>query len=194
MDGVDENLYRSYYFRNPCVPVDFLSINEALQHCPRTPSSLIELLGDKDTFYSSIGSAVLLPGEYHENICIGGETWDVGEACDKAVNIRAAFTDAGATIVSPETAEKDTPVICISTCDEETIEGKQKQISVRLSHLKIVHSSLGADIWSGNAGIVVDGPRCQVVIDSCVLSSESGRGLVVTNQSVTEVYKTTIGE
>jgi len=191
------NLYRRYYFRNPCVPIDFSSINEALKHCPRTLSNPMQLvLGDEAMFYSSIGTVVLMPGIYDERIFIGGETWNVGQTF-QGVAIRAAFPLIGATVVSRQSGEinddiKDQPCISISTCDCDTLEDVQKGISVRLSHLRILHSSLGADIWGGNTAINVDGPRAQVIIESCVLQSDSGRGLVVTNQAVIELYRTSI--
>ncbi|KAL9179894.1 hypothetical protein ACHAXT_007864 [Thalassiosira profunda] len=197
-DVAHDNLYRTYYFRNPCVPVDFASIQEAIHHCARTPSPSMRALGDESSVYSEIGTVVLLPGVYDERIYIKGERWEVGQACNKGLAIRAAFPQIGATLsVQPpnaagDDAPKDHPCIAISTCDEDALRGVQKGISVRLSHLQILHSAPGADIWAGNAAVTVEGPRANVVIDSCVLQSDSGRGLVATNQSVTEVYRTSI--
>ncbi|KAL7527562.1 hypothetical protein ACHAXR_002016, partial [Thalassiosira sp. AJA248-18] len=196
LDNADGNLYRRYYFRNPCVPVDFSSINEALRYCPRSPSNWSKFLGDEAMFYSAIGTVVLMPGIFAaSSISIGGERWTVGQTFDKKVAIRAAFPMIGATIVNQQEAAvdmKDQPCIAISTCDDDLLEGVQKGISVRLSHLSLRHSSLGADIWGGNTAILVEGPKAQVVIDSCILNSDSGRGLVVTNQAIVEMYKSTI--
>ncbi|KAL7552679.1 hypothetical protein ACHAWF_015907 [Thalassiosira exigua] len=206
----DANPYRSYYFRNPCVPVDFASIQEALDRCPRTPRASMRWLGAGDEGryrYSDVGTVVLMPGIYDERVSIGGEPWTVGRAFDKAVAIRASFPEVGATIrgrrASREAASgggggggaddgRDRPCVAISTCDEEAFEGVQKGISVTMSHLRILHSSPGADIWGGNTAVIVDGPRAQVNIDSCILQSDSGRGLVVTNQAVAEVYRSSI--
>ena len=152
MTNVSDNLYRRYYFRNPCVPVDFGSINEALQHCPRTRCSTIpsmRSLGDEETFYSNTGAVVLFPGVYDERIDISGETWSADQTThDKGVAIRAAFPQLGATIRSRQSEDndaaiKDEPCISISTCDDDTLEGVQKGISVLLSHLQILHSTPG---------------------------------------------------
>ena len=143
-ENVDANFYRRYYFRCPCVPVDFSTIREALHHCPRKPQNLAAL-GDEATFYSSIGTVVLMPGVYDDRISIGGEPWTVGQAFNKGIAVRAAFPTIGATICGrqSEPTAKDQPCISISTCDEETLGGVQKGISVRLSHLRILHSSAG---------------------------------------------------
>ena len=49
-----------------------------------------------------------------------------------------------------------------------------------------------SNIWDGNTAIDVEGRKAQVVIESCVLRSDSGRGLVVANQAVSEVFRTSI--
>lgn len=144
VDVADANTYRVYYFRNPNVPIDFPSVSEAVKHCPRTSNQLA--LTDDSAFYSGTGTVVLMPGVYSECVCIGGEPWTVGQTFDKAVVIRAAFPSIGATICSQqpeETTQNDKPCISISTCDNETLEGVQKGISVRLSHLRIEHSTPG---------------------------------------------------
>ena len=43
-DSVDagSNCYREYYFCNPCVLIDFPSVQEASKQCPRTPFSFDE--------------------------------------------------------------------------------------------------------------------------------------------------------
>lgn len=190
VNTADGNLYRRYYFRNPCVPFDFLSINEALKQCPRMPSSWMHHSGDEGAFYSTACNVVLMPGVYEERIYIGGEP-AVGQSFNNIVAIRAAFPMLGATISSLHEERgdgvKDKPCIAISTCDCDALEGVRKEISVRLSHLRVLHSSLGADIWGGNIAILVEGLRAQVEIESCVLQSDSGRRLVVTNQAVAEV-------
>ena len=170
--SADSNLYRQYYFRNPCVPVDFSSINEALKHCPRTKKNPLLTGNDKSVVYSDVGTVVLMPGVYvDERIDIGGEPWSVGQPTfDRCVAIRAAFPLLGATICSPPHPKeededddavpllKDQPCISISTVDEDALEGVQKGISVRLSHLRILHSAPGV---SSSCGIVY-------VLFSCV--------------------------
>ena len=110
-DNADSNLYRKYYFRNPCVGIDFVSINEALKHCPRSRSSTMHILSDETTIYSDIGTVVLLPGIYGEFIHVDGEPWAVGETFDKAIAIRAAFPMSGATICSERLEGPEEPVI-----------------------------------------------------------------------------------
>jgi len=235
----NDNLYRLFYFRNPCVPLDFDTINEALKHCPQTKLSTTTttLQQHSSTTHDSIifsetATVVLMPGIYDERVDISGEPWSVGQATfDKSIVIRASFPSIGATIRSPtqhsyddDADVLDQPCISISTRDDETVEGVQKGISVRLSHLQILHSTPGvsrclcwrhalsltgslipshillpiltitkqANIWGGNTAINIEGPRARVIIDSCVLQSDSGRGLVVTTQAVCELYQTSI--
>ena len=154
-----DNLYRLFYFRNPCVPVDFETINEALKHCPRTKlSTKATTLQQQSSsthdsiIFSETGTVVLMPGVYDERVDISGEPWSVGQArFDKSIAIRASFPLIGATICSPTLPDDDDdvvdqPCVSISTRDEETIEGVQKGISVRLSHLRILHSTPGVSI------------------------------------------------
>lgn len=179
----DSNYYRRLYFRNPCVPIDFATVQEALRHCPRTlePSNRTKTPGEEA---SESASVVVMPGVYEEEIRVDFE------ACE-AVTIRAAFPAIGATIVSPRGCKaqaKDQPCVLVSKCGN-TLGGSQRGV-VRLSHLRILHSSPGSDIWGGNAAVSVD--RARVIVESCVLRSDSGRGLAATNQSVVEVFRTSI--
>jgi len=152
--SADDNLYRLFYFRNPCVPLDFETINEALKHCPRaklsTKATTLQQHSSsvhESVIFSESGTIVLMPGVYNEQVDISGEAWSVGQATfDKSIAIRASFPSIGATIRSPTLSDNDTldlPCISISTCDDETVEGVQKGISVRLSHLRILHSTPG---------------------------------------------------
>jgi len=156
----NDNLYRLFYFRNPCVPLDFETINEALKHCPRTKLSTKpktfqhQIPSTHDSIiFSESGTVVLMPGEYDERVDIRGEPWSVGQATfDKSIAIRASFPLIGATIRSPTLSGNDNdtldqPCISISTRDEETAEGVQKGISVRLSHLQILHSTPGVSSY-----------------------------------------------
>lgn len=86
------NAYRSYYFSNPCVPIDFGSIAEALNHCPGTPFSGAAVLLADEFIYSEQGTVCLMPGVYKEQIVIKGEVWGVGNSSsDKAISIRPSF-------------------------------------------------------------------------------------------------------
>ena len=156
--SANDNLYRLFYFRNPCVPLDFDTINEALKHCPRTKLSTTTTTlkqhsssAHDSIIFSETGTIVLMPGMYDERVDISGEPWSVGQATfDKSIAIRASFPLVGATIRSPTQHSNDDdvtlnqPCISISTRDDdETLEGVQKGISVRLSHLRILHSTPG---------------------------------------------------
>ncbi|KAL3791992.1 hypothetical protein HJC23_011121 [Cyclotella cryptica] len=191
----DNNFYRRYYFRNPCVPVDFESINEALKFCPRNDTSGFFPIEDDDAFYSDHGSVVLMPGTHRERIIINGEPWAEGRPL-KSVAIRAAFPSIGAALVhyegKPVNELKNQPSIAISTLSSSTLEPVEKEIFVRLSHLKILHSTPGADIWGGNTAVLIDGPKAHVVIDSCIIQSDSGRGLVVTNRASVQMTDSSI--
>jgi hypothetical protein len=185
--GKETNPYRYYYHRNPCVPIDFETIASALAHCPRTPTVLA--LQDETEFnFAATGTICLMPGVHKERIIIKGEVWGVGSNANikKAISIRASFPEKGATTImhyADSQDAKNEPCISVSTRDYESLEGVQKGISVKLSHLRIVHCTCGSEIWSGNTAVVLDGARAQVIIDSCVIQSHSGRGIVVTNQA-----------
>ena len=173
----DDNLYRLFYFRNPCVPLDFDTINEALKHCPRTKLSTTATTlkqhssSTQDSIiFSKTATVVLMPGVYDERVDISGEPWSVGQATfDKSIAIRASFPLVGATIRSPTLSDDDDvldqPCISISTCDDETLEGVQRGISVRLSHLRILHSTPGVSC-------------CLCRVHSCISNSFSHPSLI----------------
>ena len=185
----ENNAYRAYYFSNPCVPIDFGSIAEALKHCPRTPLSVAAvLLADDEFIYTEQGTVCLMPGVYREQIVIKGEVWGVGNN-SSSISLRPSFPlvpNKGVTIMHYNESQdvKNQPCIAVSTRDEETLlQGVQKGISLTMSYLNIVHKCSGSDIWNGNSAIKVDGARAQVHTHSCVVRSHSGRGVVVTNQA-----------
>jgi hypothetical protein len=156
----EDNLYRRYYFRNPCVPIDFDTITEALQHCPKLRADDMSLLSDETVLYSGVGTVVLSPGVYAERVTIHGVS-SPGEEDDVQgrVAIRAAFPMIGATIQSPVLSEAsslarrnkydeseealvdDQPCISITTCDDDTLENRSRGVRVDLSYLQIRHSS-----------------------------------------------------
>ena len=181
------NPFRFFYHRNPCVPIDFETIAQALAHCPRTPIMVLKKLDEAEFMYSPTGTICLMPGVYKERIVIKGEEWGVGSTVNnnKAISIRASFPKDGATIMHYIESDdaKNQPCISVSTRDTETLEGVQKGITVKLSHLVILHCTRGSDLWGGNSAVVADGARAQVIIDKCVIQSHSGRGIVITNQA-----------
>ncbi len=137
----EDNLYRKYYFRNPCVPIDFDTIHEALQHCPRQRSEYTSLLSDETTYYSCVGTVVLMPGVYTERVDING-TPSSRQHGNHEVAIRAAFPTIGATIQSPGASAYDDSMVddepCISIF---ALEDLSRGIRVDLSYLRVGHSS-----------------------------------------------------
>ena len=186
-----ENKFRQYYHRNPCVPIDFETISSALVHCPRTPMKVIENESELD--FSETGTVCVMPGIYKERIVIKGEEWGVGSTCNKAVSIRACFPQEGATIVHYTDSQdaKNQPCVSVSTRDATNL-GAQKGISVNISYLALVHCTSGSDLWGGNAALVVDGARAQVVMNSCLIQSHSGRGIVCTNQAELKISASSV--
>lgn len=73
------NFYRQYYYSNPCVPLDFDSINEALKYCSMAKASPFPL-ADDERFYSDEASVVLMPGTYQERVDVRGMLADVDSA------------------------------------------------------------------------------------------------------------------
>mmetsp|Transcript_5324 Transcript_5324/g.8158 ORF Transcript_5324/g.8158 Transcript_5324/m.8158 type:complete len:511 (-) Transcript_5324:2443-3975(-) len=188
------NEFRSYYHRNPCVPIDFETISSALAHCPRTPMKVLADESDLEYEYDTQGTVCLMPGVYQERIVVKGEVWNVGSAVNKSISIRACFPLQGATIMHYTDSEdaKNQPCVSVLTRDAETLEGVQKGISVNLSHLALLHSTSGSDLWGGNTAVFVDGARARVVMNSCVVQSHSGRGIVVTNQAELQISSSTV--
>ena len=113
----------------------------------------------------------------------------------KSITIRAAFPSIGAALVHYERQcincdIKNQSAISVSTRIDDGME--ETGISLTLSHLQILHSTPGADIWNGNTAIHIDGLRAQVHIDSCKVQSDSGRGIVVTNQAELQMNHSSI--
>ena len=73
------NFYRQYYYSNPCVPLDFDSINEALKYCSMAKASPFPM-ADDERFYSDEASVVLMPGTYQERVDVRGMLTDVDSA------------------------------------------------------------------------------------------------------------------
>lgn len=189
----ERNFYRQYYYRNPCVPIDFDTINEALKRCPRSGANPFPIQ-DQERFYSDEGTVVLMPGAYRERITIHGQPLVEGRPF-KSLTIRAAFPSVGASLVHYERSRshvKNQSAITITTRNNNASELEDTGISVKLSYLQILHATPGADIWNGNTAIMVDGFGAQVTIDSCKIQSDSGRGLVVTNKAELQMTRSSI--
>ena len=188
------NVFRQYYYRNPCVPVDFRNINDAIRYCPRNKSTPFPL-EDEERYYSDEGSVVLMPGVYEERITVHGEPFVAGHTI-RSITIRAAFPSIGATLVHYDcqrisSSVKNQSAITVSTRSEDD-DFDESGICVKLSHLQILHSTPGADIWGGNTAVLLDGLRAQAVVHCCKIQSDSGRGVVVTNQAELQMTHSSI--
>ena len=163
------NVYRKHYFKNPCVPVDMPTIQDAIDHCPRG------------------GTITILPGAYFENIhCINKDH----------ITIRAAFPHIGAALIHHEKSSKSSaalnnPAILVSGASSNvTISHLQALHSSPgidiwsgncVVHcddsacLHLHHSSLQSD--SGR-GVVVTGGS-QLILSNSVLHDCAATGLYV---------------
>jgi len=175
------NKFQSHYYHNPCVPIDAPTISEALDIC-----------------HPSGGTITLMPGIYGEMININTR---------RRVSIRAAFPEKGAALThcwyhgeSREVTRsdqigheevKDEPCINISLQDQnDTLH--ERALFVQISHIQILHSTPGTDIWGGNCAIRVNGQNAHVIVNDCTLQSDSGRGVVVTNGARMEIIHTVL--
>jgi hypothetical protein len=105
------------------------------------------------------GTITLLPGVYEERLGIR-----------KAIHIRAAFPEKGAAIVWYRGIN--------DPCIAVTGDLGNRNVHVMLSHVQLFHSTDGADIWSGNCAVMVEGRQTRLDLTSCSLQSDSGRGIV----------------
>lgn len=128
----ERNFYRQYYYRNPCVPIDFGSVNEALRRCPRSSANPFPIR-DEERFYSSGGSVVLMPGTYRERLAIHGEKLVEGQPL-KSLSIRAAFPSVGASLVHYERSRghtKNQSAIVVTTRGNDDLELEETGILVK---------------------------------------------------------------
>eukprot|EP00978_Attheya_sp_CCMP212_P007662 scaffold17774_cov44-Attheya_sp.AAC.4 len=147
----ESNAFKSIYYKNPCVPIDFPTIQDALHVCAKRDSTIY-----------------LMPDTYQEQL-----KFDTTES----ITICAAKPLLGATLtMSDFTSEflKDQP--CVRITGSTT-----KGIHVKMSNLEISHFSRGADIWGGNAAVLVEGQLASLHLDGCTIQSDTGRGIVVTD-------------
>lgn len=121
------------------------------------------------------GTITLLPGVYEERLEIR-----------KSVHIRAAFPEKGAAIVWYKGINEP----CIAVLEDHI--GNNVSVMASLSHVQLLHSTEGSDIWGGNCAIMVEGRKSRLNITSCCIQSESGRGVVAVDGSFLQVENTVI--
>lgn len=184
-----DQYYKKLYFSNPCVPVDFPTIQQALDYCP--PGKTV----------------TLLPGIYHEKVQLVNT---------ENVTLRAAFPDIGASLVYGNVYGKPSSATNTHGADQRSSSsssfrtprsssGMSHQImkdtptihlsgphtKLTLTHLQILHYTLGNDIWSGNCAVFVD-YYSSLSMHNCDVQSDSGRGVVATKGGKVEIHESII--
>jgi len=172
-NSVNPPSYRRCYLSSPCVPVDCASISEAIKR--------VERLRRHDVAMNH--EVLLLPGVYEEDIVIKTEEFDRSQ-----LTIRAAFADKGATVRLASPSSANTPCVRVAPSAEDT----KVDTIVCLEGIRFEHSSAGCDIWTGNCGVMVSGPGTRVRVSNCKITSDTGRGLVVSTQATLELTNSTI--
>ena len=129
-----------------------------------------------------------MPGIHSQRFDLDISNFEYDSVDSKTVIIRAAFPQLGAGLVFYETNEntsisnsnfQDQSCINIysksSTGLSETFP--QKNVKICLSNLQIFHCTPGSDIWGGNCAIRIHGENITLLLESCSLQSDSGRGV-----------------
>ena len=124
--------YKELYYSNPCIPLDFNTIKEAMKYC----STITE--------HSFI---TLLPGTYYEQILIDNQP---SSSKNKNITIKAAFSNIGATIAFHDNFKtKDSLGTRFISRNQPCIRVTGKNTIVTMNDIQILHSSTGSDIWGG---------------------------------------------
>jgi len=144
------NIYREFYYHNPCVPTDIATIQEAVENCP------------------SGGTITILPGIYFESI----------HCMHKQITIRAAFPEIGAAVVYHDKLSSEANSGCFHQINQPCFFVSGGTSNITISHLQTLHCSPGIDIWNGNCVVLCD-DSARVHLNQCSLQSDSGRGVVV---------------
>ncbi len=163
--------YRNVYFKTICVPVDSPSIQHAIERTLRSLQSM-----PKSTIIS------LMPGVYQERIALDTSKKNLprNSSATYRFRIRSAFPNRGATLVHYDRiSDRDDPCIEIlsSKMGPDSSVQAQADVLLELEHLSLLHYTRGGTIWGGNTCVRVDGPRSKVLIRSCSVQSDSGRGI-----------------
>ena len=132
--------YKNYYYSNPCVPIDFLSITEAIKYCSTSEHSFI----------------TLFPGIYYEQINIER----------KNITIKASNSEKGARIAYHDDVFLSAPNSVNTIRNQPCIKVSGENTKLKLIDIQVLHSSLGADIWGGK-NIPI---RFQVLFHYCLSS------------------------
>ena len=148
--------WRDLYFTRPLIPVDFLTIQQALQAKTRA-----ELSNERPAV------TILLCGGKHR---VANPIHMDTNKTD--ITIEALRQDSVPHIVSTHST---------GTSDEPLFRVSQGSLTLRGLHLQ--HKSQGADLWSGNAAVFVEpmstATNTSVSIQGCSIRSASGRGVAV---------------
>ena len=126
---------------------------------------------------------LLLPGVHDEEITIKTNAFERSQ-----LTIRAAFADKGATVRLASPSSANTPCVRVAP----STKALRVDAIVCLEGIRFEHSSAGCDIWNGNCGIMASGAGSRVRVHNCMVTSDSGRGLVVSAQATLELTNSTI--
>ena len=116
------------------------------------------------------------------------------------LDIRAANPRQLTTLVSVTCADEGSnaasPVVSVAldpnyNVESEMLADEGAVVSVTLSNLSVVHSCLGTDIWTTNTAIRASG-LVELDLQNCLVTSLSGRGIVMTGGASGELVDTTV--
>lgn len=172
-DGLN---FREQYYKIPCVPYDFPSINDALD----------VLKARKNNLGVKYEDVTVMPGIYREKINISG---GLKVTIRTMISHRNLDSRSGAAIVwfNGEDSNVAMNQPCISVSGDI-----RSGPFLRIIGFRILHSAAGNDIWAGNCAAFCDGPGARLMLDACTLQSDSGRGLVATRGSSVTVVNSSI--
>ena len=190
--------WKAHYIRNPCVPIDYPTIQSALDAFSELDMASRKRSGNHQYEIMDDITVYVRPGTYmlSQPIQI--------QACRRSlrVSIEAmtlpSYTDP---LENPPRAEliyrsrkRNEPLVRVS------------RGNVALKGISLLHQSNGIDIWNGNAAIQVQPstlshshpnpaiPQATVLLQSMEISSFSGRGIVTLDGSYVEVRDSLVHE
>jgi len=172
--------FQILYYQSPCVPVDVPNIAAALGKI-RDPSRPF--------------TVTLMPGIYNEriemNVCsrnlpyipeneryqsdtFGALTFTKDQTV--TICIRAAFPDQNTVLLhNGEGSDVDEP--CVNIYSSGPDLACHGLFHLELQNISLVHYTMGNDIWGGNTCARVDGTNTLLMMKSCTIQSDSGRGI-----------------
>lgn len=184
--------WKSLYFQNILVPVDFMTISRALDAFAANQSDgLNSLIASEDL------TIFLRSGKHYATKPITINAFDHPTAKITIRGVPNNLNTEFSTILSSQS----------ETCDEPLFRVQHGSLTLR--DLDLHHESQGVDLWNGNAAIFVqpsstlimdDGsndynntllsakaPAASVLLQSCSIRSTSGRGVSATGHASVQI-------